>query len=100
MARPERTKDQVVFDLNDNAERVTALVHDRMPVILKRDDHDLWLDPGMTDVEVLSDLLKPFDAHAMRSYPANSRVNQVQNDDPECSAPVVMESAPQGRLFF
>src|SRR5215471_6853266 len=25
---------------------VTARVHDRMPVILDRDDYDLWLDPG------------------------------------------------------
>lgn len=79
---------------------VTAAVHDRMPVILKRNDCDLWLDPGMTDVEALSDLLKPFDARSMRSYPVSSRINQVQNDDPACSAPVELESAPQGRLFL
>jgi len=79
---------------------VTAAVHDRMPVILRKDDYDLWLDPEMTNIETLSDLLKPFDARSMRSYAVNSRVNQVQNDDPECSAPVALESAPQGRLFF
>jgi putative SOS response-associated peptidase YedK len=71
-----------------------------MPVILRREDYELWLDPGMTDVEALSDLLKPFDARSMGSYPVSSRVNQVQNDDPECSAPVVLESAPQCRLFL
>jgi len=79
---------------------VTAAVHDRMPVILRKDDYDLWLDPEMTNIETLSDLLKPFDARSMRSYAVNSRVNQVQNDDPECSAPVALESAPQGRLFL
>jgi len=38
-----------------------------MPVILDKDDYDLWLDPGMTDVTVISELLTPFDARAMRT---------------------------------
>jgi putative SOS response-associated peptidase YedK len=78
---------------------VTSLVHDRMPVILQRDDYDLWLDPGMTDVEAVSHLLKPFDACVMRSYPVSSRVNQVQNDDAECAEPVELKAPPQGHLF-
>jgi putative SOS response-associated peptidase YedK len=57
---------------------VTSLVHDRMPVILHRDDYDAWLDPGMTNVDVLSDLLKPFDAGLMRSYAVCSRVNRCR----------------------
>jgi putative SOS response-associated peptidase YedK len=67
---------------------VTSAVHDRMPVILDRGDYDLWLDPGMTKVEAVSDLLKPYDARTMRSYPVSSRVNHVANDDAECSLPV------------
>ena len=31
-----------------------------MPVILARDDYDLWLDPGITNVKVVAELLKPF----------------------------------------
>ena len=75
---------------------VTLPVHDRMPVILNRDDYDLWLDPGMTDVERLSDLLKPFNAHMMRAYPVSSRVNQVANDDAACSDPVEVAEAQTG----
>jgi putative SOS response-associated peptidase YedK len=67
---------------------VTSPIHDRLPVILKKDDYDLWLDPGMTNVKPLSGLFKPFGARLMRSYAVSSRVNQVQNDDLECSAPV------------
>jgi putative SOS response-associated peptidase YedK len=67
---------------------VTSPVHDRMPVILNPDSYDLWLDPGFKDVNVVSDLLKPFDARLMRCYPVSARVNQVANDDQECSAPV------------
>jgi putative SOS response-associated peptidase YedK len=32
---------------------VTSQVHDRMPVILGKDDYDVWLDPGMTNVDVI-----------------------------------------------
>src|SRR3984957_7991232 len=67
---------------------VTSAVHDRMPVILDRGDYDLWLDPGMTKVEAVSEMLKPYDARTMRSYPVSSRVNHVANDDAECSLPV------------
>jgi putative SOS response-associated peptidase YedK len=73
---------------------VTSPVHDRMPVILDRDDYDLWLDPGMTNVDGVSDLLKPC-AQSMRSYPVSPRVNKTTNDDAACSAPVeLLEAQP------
>ncbi|MGB8582945.1 MAG: SOS response-associated peptidase family protein [Candidatus Sulfotelmatobacter sp.] len=67
---------------------VTSPVHDRMPVILDPDCYDLWLDPGMHDVRVVSDMLKPYDAQFMRCYPVSSRVNHVANDDERCSTPL------------
>ena len=67
---------------------VTSTVHDRMPVILHRDDYDLWLDPGMRNVPAVSDLMKPYDASTMRCYPVSSRINDVANDDEECSRAV------------
>src|ERR1700691_583291 len=70
-----------IFTTTPNA--VTSSVHDRMPVILDPDCYDLWLDPGMHDMRVVSDMLQPFDAGMMRSYPVSSRVNSVANDDAE-----------------
>src|SRR5438552_9336425 len=64
---------------------VTSTVHDRMPVILDRDQYDLWLDPGMQNFAAISELLKPYDAKLMRSYPVSARINRVANDDEECS---------------
>ncbi len=78
---------------------VTAVVHDRMPVILDIDSYDLWLDPGMKDVGLVSELLKPCDAKIMRSYPVSTRVNQVINDDAECSAQVELVQAQNPLLF-
>jgi putative SOS response-associated peptidase YedK len=77
---------------------VTSAVHDRMPVILDRADYDLWLDPGMTNVEAVSAMLKPHDARTMRCYPVSTRVNHVANDDAECSTPVDPAQL-QGQLF-
>jgi putative SOS response-associated peptidase YedK len=77
---------------------VTSAIHDRMPVILSPDDYDVWLDPGMTNVQVVSELLKPYDAKAMRCYPVSTRINHVANDDEECSRPVELAQV-QDRLF-
>ena len=52
----------------------------------------------MTDVSVVSELLKPYDAKSMRSYPINTRINHVANDDEECSRPVVIADM-QNRQF-
>jgi len=78
---------------------VTSAVHDRMPVILEPSDYDTWLDPGMKDSAGVSELLRPFDAVAMRCYPVSSRVNNVQNEDAECAQPIELPTIPQGRLF-
>jgi putative SOS response-associated peptidase YedK len=77
---------------------VTVAVRDRMPVILDPDSYDLWLDPGFNDVAAASDLLKPYEALAMRAHPVSARISSVANDDPECSAPVEVPEA-QARLF-
>jgi putative SOS response-associated peptidase YedK len=77
---------------------VTSAVHDRMPVILDPDSYDVWLDPGMTNVQVISELLKPYDARLMRCYPVSARINRVANDDEECSRPV--EIAGNQNSFF
>jgi len=77
---------------------VTSAIHDRMPVILHPDCYDLWLDPGMTNVQVISELLKPYDALPMRCYPVSARVSRTENDDEECSRPAESIEV-QDRLF-
>lgn len=60
-------------------------IHDRMPVILRREDYDLWLDPGIVEPDRVTELLAPFDSRLMKKYPVSARVNSVKNDDPECA---------------
>jgi putative SOS response-associated peptidase YedK len=68
-------------------------MHDRMPVILKPEDYELWLDPGVTDAARVTDCLKPFDARLMKKYPVSTRVNRPENDDPECAREVPIASS-------
>ena len=56
-------------------------IHDRMPVILPKDQEEVWLKDIALD-EVLG-LLKPYDADAMEAYEVSTVVNSPANDHPE-----------------
>ena len=63
-------------------------IHDRMPVILTREAEAFWLEPQNTDTAQLRELLLPYSASEMRAFQVSPIVNSVQNDVPECIAPV------------
>ena len=75
-----------------------ADIHDRMPAILRPDDYDLWLNPTGQNTESALRLLSPYTG-PMRRYPVSTRVNQVQNDDADCTKPVELEVPAQSQLF-
>src|SRR5262249_3651387 len=59
--------------LTTTPNKLTARVHDRMPVILDPDKYDLWLDPALTNLNVISELLKPYHARLRQT-----RVYEIQ----------------------
>jgi putative SOS response-associated peptidase YedK len=83
--------------LTTEANALLQDIHDRMPVILKPDDYDLWLDSGVTDPKEIADLLQPFDPRLMRVYPVSSTVNKVENDGPECAEESVVAEDGRGQ---
>ena len=65
-----------------------AGIHDRMPVILKREDYTAWLTPGeLPTVEALA-LLHPYAAGAMQARPVSKAVNSPAHDSPELVLPL------------
>lgn len=56
-------------------------VHNRMPVIIKKEDEDMWLDPDNKDFERLFNLLKPYPESEMKMHIVDKRVNNPRNDD-------------------
>jgi putative SOS response-associated peptidase YedK len=67
---------------------VLAPLHHRMAVILRREDEEEWLDPGITDPFQVMRLLKPYPADDMEAYPVAPLVNNARNDAPEMVAQV------------
>jgi putative SOS response-associated peptidase YedK len=63
-------------------------VHDRMPVILRPEEYDLWLDRDVQQVDRLRPLLRPFPAERMAFFPVSPRVNSPANEGPDCIAPL------------
>ncbi|CAG1023373.1 SOS response-associated protein YedK [Methylococcales bacterium] len=68
-------------------------LHDRMPVILARDDYGLWLDPGICDPARLQPLLKPYPTEQMQAYPVSTAVNSVRNDGESLIRPLPSSTA-------
>ena len=56
-------------------------IHNRMPVILKRENEAAWLDPKNEDIELLKSLLMPFDEKQMEAYIVSSAVNSPKNNE-------------------
>lgn len=66
------------------ANSLVAPLHDRMPLILKREDEAKWLDPSLQDTDKLEPLLKPYPAEDMKLYEVLPIVNSWKEDNPEC----------------
>ncbi|WP_349409492.1 SOS response-associated peptidase [Pseudalkalibacillus sp. SCS-8] len=58
-------------------------IHNRMPVILQKEDYSKWLE-WEGEQDVLKDMMKPFDPAVMEAYDVSTIVNSPKNDTPEC----------------
>jgi len=67
---------------------LTAIIHNRMPVILHPREYAQWLDPQPQTPDQLKPLIKPFPAEFMNAYPVSQLVNTPANDTPELVLPV------------
>lgn len=69
--------------LTTEANPLMKSIHDRMPVILTKEEEGIWLDPNMEDAETLKALLKPYKADEMEAYRVSEEVNSPKNNKPE-----------------
>lgn len=70
-----------------------ADLHDRMPVILPESAFETWLDPEVTDPEVLQPLLRSAPDDLLEMVPLAPTVNSVRNLGPECLVEIDLEAA-------
>ena len=74
--------------ITTEANDVLKPVHDRMPVIIKPDYYDQWLDSKETKTDGLVKLLAPYPAKEMASHPVSTNVNYPDADSPELIKPI------------
>lgn len=77
------------------ANELVGRIHDRMPVILPKEDYATWLDPETDQAEAKA-LLRPLPAELMESYPVSRIVNHYDNDTEECIRPISLDAAEEG----
>lgn len=59
---------------------IVGKVHDRMPVILNKEDEETWLNPDIVEPEHLLPLLKPFPAGEMEEWEVSGEARNPRND--------------------
>lgn len=66
-------------------------LHNRMPVVLKPEDYDLWLAADVHQPELLQPLLRPYASEEMKAYPVSPRVNNPVSNDSACIEKVAVD---------
>jgi len=91
---PEKKEILTCTIITTAANELIQEIHDRMPVLLPREDEARWLDPAQTDPLQLLPLLKPYPSEWMEYYPVRRQVNSPRVDEPENIEPLVDVRTP------
>lgn len=72
-------------------------IHDRMPVVIKPEDFERWLDCKTQEPRKVADLLRPVQDDFFEAVPVSNLINKVANTGPEVQAPVQPTSRPASK---
>jgi putative SOS response-associated peptidase YedK len=64
-----------------------APIHNRMPVIMRREHESLWLDTEQSDLGALTGMLQPYPSEEMEAYAVSPMVNNPRNNVAEILRP-------------
>ena len=80
----ERIQTFAIITTESNS--LVAEVHNRMPVLLQREDERVWLEENTQPERALS-VLRPYPAKLMQMYEVSPRVNRATEDQPDLIEP-------------
>jgi putative SOS response-associated peptidase YedK len=81
-------KDLMTFSiLTTAANRAISQIHDRMPVILRREREGEWLSGEVLSADSLAELFAPLPSSCMDAYPVSDMVNDPRSDHPDMVLP-------------
>jgi putative SOS response-associated peptidase YedK len=67
---------------------VVGEFHNRMPVILQKEDEDTWLNPDISEPALLLPLLQSYPDEKMETWPVGGEARNPRNDYPDLLKPV------------
>jgi len=73
-------------------------IHNRMPVILRPEDEESWLDVSRTPFAKAKTVLKPYQDELLDVHEVSAVVNSAKYDGPQCIQPVSDDEMPRGQL--
>ncbi len=85
---PEGTSIGTCAIITTEANELMRPIHNRMPVILPKERHALWLDPTIEDDTLLLPLLQPLASDEMEAYEVSRIANSPKNNTSRCIEPV------------
>ena len=69
-------------------------IHNSMPVILRPEDEEQWLDVSRTPFAKAKSVFKPYPDELMDAHDVSAIVNSAKYDGPECIRPVSDDEKP------
>ena len=73
--------------ITTTANPLLSSLHERMPVILRRDDEGDWISADLEDPHEVEQFLLPYPEEEMQVYPVSTAVNNTRNNSPELIEP-------------
>lgn len=73
--------------LTQPASEGIAHIHDRMPVILLKDQEEQWIDDELNPIDVL-ETIQPYTSDQLDYYRVSTRVNSVRENDDRLIEPI------------
>ncbi len=84
----EGEKIQSYTIITTEADSQVAKIHPRMPVILRPENEDKWIDPALKDVETIEKLLRPYPSNLMEMYEVSPLVGRANIDEKSLIQPI------------
>lgn len=86
--------------LTTEANPEVGKIHNRMPVIIRPELYDRWLDKVQPTPKKLAPCFTPFPSKFMKITPVSTYVNSVGNHGEECISPLTKKELDEEQLAF
>jgi putative SOS response-associated peptidase YedK len=93
--KPDGRKLESFTIITTEPNKLIQPIHNRMPVILRPEDEEQWLDVSRTSFAKAQSLLTPLPAELMEAHDVSQIVNSAKYDGPEFIQPVFGDEMPR-----